>query len=58
MKNSRRLVLKKETLVELTTAELAAVEGGAYTQACPTNYCVPTRSACIISLLIYPCLTD
>jgi hypothetical protein len=55
MKNSRRLVLKKESLVELTTAELASVEGGA-TQACPTNYCAPDTRLCI-SRMIDPCVT-
>ena len=54
----RTLVLKKETLTELTSAELGGVAGGqAATPNCPTNTCV-TFTTCAISRLMDPCLTE
>ena len=52
---NRKLTLRRERLVELTTAELGEVVGGAPTKTCPdyTYYCItgpaictPTRITC------------
>jgi hypothetical protein len=58
----RRLVLKKETLAELSTAELGIVAGAAQalTPNCPTNYCASGRPDCIgtvqeLSAAMNPC---
>lgn len=60
----RTLVLKKETLAELTTAELGSVAGGALTPRCPTfepgcriptDHCVSVTDC--VSQAIDPCLT-
>lgn len=63
----RALSLKKETLAELSPAELGEVAGGALTPRCPTfEYCrIPTDHCvslldCVsveLSLLIDPCVT-
>jgi len=57
MKATRRLVLKKETLAELSPAELRDVAGAAQaiTPACPTNYCASGRLDCVVSNYIDPC---
>ncbi len=57
MNRSRTLRLRKETLTELTAAELDLVVGAAdpqptppiyaLTNYCPTNYCVPLTDACV-----------
>ena len=55
----RSLVLKKETLAELTPSELGSVAGGA-TPNCPTNSCncYPTWDlGCRISDMMRDCLT-
>lgn len=58
----RTLVLKKETLAELTTVELGAVNGGQATPNCPpppTSYCASMRLTCLvgdISAAMEPCL--
>lgn len=56
----RTLVLKKERLAELSTAELAVVNGGA-TDPCidPSGPCVYTyRYDCFLSRLMAPCPTE
>ncbi len=62
MKPSRTLVLKKETLVELSTDELRGVVGGELTQQltpnCPTRYCASTDLRCMFSQYMDPCVTD
>jgi hypothetical protein len=63
MRNARKLVLRKESLFELSTDELRGVAGGAITPACPTNpNCLSrivnpcdTRTTQIVSQLIDPC---
>jgi hypothetical protein len=64
MKSQRRLVLKKETLAELSTTELRDIAAGqqALTPNCPTNYCASGHLDCIttwnkITAAIDPCLT-
>lgn len=52
----RRLVLKKESLTELTPAELGTVHGAALTPHCPTNYCVPSwYVTCRVSEVLADC---
>jgi hypothetical protein len=51
----RKLTLRKESLAELSTDELAVVVGGAETKVCVTDPCItpppPTRQlACTLSL--------
>ena len=49
----RKLTLRKEVLVELTTDELTAVVGGVRTQICPTDPCItppPSQLNCTFSL--------
>lgn len=51
----RKLTLRKESLAELSTDELAVVVGGAKTQVCVTDPCItpppPTRQlACTLTL--------
>ena len=63
MKPLRKLMLKKESLTELTTRELHGVAGGAATpncptQTCPSGWCGSDDVNCIVSQLIAPCLTD
>jgi 3-polyprenyl-4-hydroxybenzoate decarboxylase len=57
MKATRRLVLKKETLAELSTAELrdVAAAGQQLTPNCPTYYCASGRLECMVSNYIDPC---
>lgn len=53
---SRKLVLKKEALTELTRQELDGVAGAALTPQCPTNYCYPTWNvACRVSDILADC---
>ncbi len=48
----RALVLKKETLVELTTDELRGVAGGVrMTPACPSNYAQSCNIDCLASVI-------
>lgn len=62
----RKLVLSKETLSELTTAELVGVAGGALTPKCPTfehgcrvptDHCVSVDYTCLVSQLMVECFT-
>ena len=59
----RRLVLKRETLTELTPRELDAVAGGA-TALCPTPecmtdyWCQSLDYTCLVSDQMRPCLTN
>lgn len=62
----RTLVLKKETLTELTPRELGGIAGGqAATPNCPTyddcriptDHCQSANYACLISVNMDPCLT-
>jgi hypothetical protein len=50
-----RLTLQRETLAELTGAEMARVAGGA-TAACPTYPCITRQVVCPASAL--ECATD
>ena len=61
MRTARSLVLKKESLTELSTAELEGVAGGGTTTVsnmispCPTR----TNPVCdLVSRRVQPCLTD
>ena len=48
MQPSRTLRLRKETLTELTPADLRGVAGGSYTtsfESCPTWWCTPVVTA-------------
>ena len=55
----RSLALKKETLTDLTTADLEAVAGGQEVSAdCPSNYCWSGRLACLLSQYLVNCITD
>lgn len=58
----RTLVLKKDTLTELTPRELTAVAGGAQSNDCidpPSGPCFETYGIlCLISRAMYPCLTE
>lgn len=63
----RTLVLKREALTELTTAELGAVAGGALTPHCPTqeygcrvptDHCASIDYTCLLSRHMEPCLSN
>lgn len=57
----RRLTLRKETLAELTPADLGDVVGAQATPACPrppTEWCPTIRPIyCYVSELVDPCVT-
>jgi hypothetical protein len=55
MRASRRLVLRKETLTELTTADLAQVVGGQATM--PIGDCVGISRKVQCDSLLRPCIT-
>lgn len=67
MRSARKLVVKRETLGELSTDELGSVAGGSIVSAifaecpsdvvggCPTHY---GRICTRISAIIVPCLTE
>ena len=49
----RKLILRKESLAELTTDELTDVVGGASGELCPTNPCItppPSQLKCTFTL--------
>lgn len=52
----RRLVLRRERLAELSTADLGAVVAGAATKDCPdyTYYCVTGPVVCDLSRITCP----
>lgn len=52
----RKLTLHKETLTEITSADLASVAGGA-TALCPTPQCVTDYIDRLISAAVYPCVS-
>ena len=58
----RTLVLKKESLSELTPAELVAVAAGGTRDGCidpPTDVCIPSYDVlCFVSRAMYPCPTE
>jgi hypothetical protein len=60
----RTLVLKRETLTEITPHELAGIAGAqAITPACPTvdrcptDHCVSIDYTCLVSQYLDPCLS-
>jgi hypothetical protein len=50
----RALVLKKDTLTELRTDELAAVAGGAVTERACTGYSLTVCTVCTVTTVVGP----
>lgn len=55
----RTLALKRETLTDLTGADLERVAAGqAISQECPSNYCWSGHLDCLLSQYLVNCVTD